>query len=184
MAKAKTPTSTAGNWNRRPRGFALLELLIVLVLVGMFFVAGLPGFRQELFTDPLQRTALHLAGLLEQIRQTAIREHREIRLQVRAGREFRWTGGGDGESSPVQGAEAERSYRLPDGVAVAAILCGRERLDPGLSELRFSRKGYVASSVVYLRDSGGRILSLVLSPFVAEVLVREGRAGLPADGAG
>ena len=57
----------------RRRGFTLLELLVVLVLLAITAAAAVPAFLGESRATPEQRTATALAGVLSQAR-TAARE--------------------------------------------------------------------------------------------------------------
>lgn len=56
---------------RHRRGFSLLELLVVLVVLAITVAAAVPAFLSESLTTPEQRTATALAGVLSQARDAA-----------------------------------------------------------------------------------------------------------------
>jgi type II secretion system protein H len=54
-----------------PRGFTLLELLVVLVILAITAAAAVPAFLSESLATPEQKTATALAGALSQARDAA-----------------------------------------------------------------------------------------------------------------
>ena len=54
------------------RGYTLIELIVVIVLLGLMFGISIPRFRQALLSDSLDTTSLRLIGLVQNLREKAI----------------------------------------------------------------------------------------------------------------
>ena len=57
---------------RDPRGFTLLELMVVLIVLGTMFAFALPGFLRYAATQNVKGAAANIAGQLRLARQKAI----------------------------------------------------------------------------------------------------------------
>ncbi len=145
------------------RGFTLIELVVVMVLLSIMTAFAVPAIRTALFSDQLKSTARRLIGLINEVGQAARSDQREYFLvfdrqvqafQVRA----------------ANNKEAEQTLKpvhLPDGVEVVdftSVHGGTE--SQGELSLRFSKKGYVDKTLIHLRAEDGRELTLALSPFL------------------
>ncbi len=148
---------------RSCRGFTLIELVVVMVLLSIMTAFAVPAIRTALFSDQLKSTARNLIGLINETGQAARRNQQELFLIFdRQARVFK-----------VQTANSSNEKRnfnvvhLADEVEVVdftSVHGGTER--QGRLSLRFSRKGYVDKTLIHLRDGDGRELTLALSPFL------------------
>ncbi|MCF6186205.1 MAG: type II secretion system GspH family protein [Desulfobulbaceae bacterium] len=145
------------------RGFTLIELVVVMVLLSIMTAFAVPAIRTALFSDQLKSTARRLIGLINETGQTARSDQQEYFLvfdpQARA---F--------QVQTANGKEEKRILKpvpLPDGVEVVdftSVHGGTE--SQGKLSLRFSKKGYVDKTLIHIRAEDGRELTLALSPFL------------------
>ena len=156
------------------KGFTLLELIMVMVLVGLVVSLAFPNVAAFLTTDQLNVTVRRLTGLISQGSMLAQRrqsvyllryiqsEHRFI-LEV---------------EDP--GDEHEPGENLDDvRLAATVTVGGRWSLSGGTGPaedlvIRFTANGYVEPTIIYLRSAGGRELSVALSPFLGTIQVLDG----------
>jgi prepilin-type N-terminal cleavage/methylation domain-containing protein len=68
--------------SRRPAGFTMIEMMIVVALFGLLALIGIPRISRELAARRLNRAALVAAGHLEQAFSVAARQRTPIRLTV------------------------------------------------------------------------------------------------------
>ena len=73
------------------RGFTLLELMVVMVLLTMITAFAMPGLRSALFSDQLKATARQLIGLVVETGQEAVRSQAEQLLHFDLERNQVWT---------------------------------------------------------------------------------------------
>jgi len=145
------------------RGFTLIELVVVMVLLSIMTAFAVPSIRTALFSDQLKSTARRLIGLINEVGQTARSDQQEYFLVFdRQTRAF--------QVQTANGKQEKRILKpvpLPDGVEVVdftSVYGGTE--SQGELSLRFSKKGYVDKTLIHLRNEDGRELTLALSPFL------------------
>lgn len=144
------------------RGFTLIELIVVMVLLSIMTSFAVPAIRTTLYSDELKATARQLIGLINETGQAARSNQQEYFLSF------------DRESQAFSAQAAKKkddiqtltAVHVPDGVRVVDFTSvhGGELI--GDLRLRFSKKGYVDKTLIHLSDDDGRDLTLVLSPFL------------------
>jgi general secretion pathway protein H len=156
------PTSRVGQSTET--GFTLIELMVVLVLIGLFLglvVPRLPGVGE----DRLQATGRHISGLVRHLYNEAAltgQEHR-LRIDFATGR----IGGrrleADGELVDVDGSG--RDGTLPASVRLLdVVLQGGRKSSSGRFEARILPIGWVDETVIHLAGDNGHMLTLYLQP--------------------
>jgi prepilin-type N-terminal cleavage/methylation domain-containing protein len=163
------------------RGFTLLELMVVMVLLTLVTAFAMPGLRTSLFTDQLKATARQLVGLIAETGQEAVRSQAEQLLHIDQERNLVWVTaevkkkpeGADttSDTAAVWDNDPGKQWSrvtLPDAVKVIDIesVSGGKK-SVGEMTIRFTTKGYVDKTLIHLRDDEGRDLTLILSPFLA-----------------
>ena len=138
-------------------------------LLGLMLVATVPRFRQALTTNELKAASRKIVGLVNEIRDRAIRDHKDYRLHIDIGANRFWVVG-DGASAEDATLARENGFRLPAGVRVIDVwLRSRGKLTAGEVLIRFSRKGYIEKSILHLGADHGDRMSLLLTPFLGEI---------------
>ena len=165
------PDHNAARLNRR--GYTLLELIVVIVLLGLIFGLTVPKFRQALLSDSLDATSLRMIGLVQNLREQAIRgqEPYSLHIDIRSNKVWSFP---SSASEEEQVKARERAYTLPPDVQIQDIWSsnGGKLYDEAV--IRFSKKGYVEQSVIHLKSEDGRELSLELYPFLGSIKIHEG----------
>lgn len=154
------------------RGFTLMELIVVMVLLSLLTAFAVPRIRTSLFSDQLKAGARGLIGLISETGQEARRAHRAWQLLYdpvahRFSAEPIPSG-----TSPATESQTIRPVTLPEGVRVVDITTARNGIsNEGQLRLRFSARGYVDQTLIHLADDGGRNLTLALSPFLGSIRI-------------
>jgi general secretion pathway protein H len=155
------------------RGFTLIELIVVIVLLGLMFGITVPKFREAVLSDSLNSTSLKLIGLVQDLRERAISSQVSYMLHFDI-REKRIWAFDSTASEEDQEAAREMAFVLPDDVIIQDVWSwGRGKLY-NEAIIRFSRKGYVEESMIHLQSEDGRELSLELTPFLGSIKIHEG----------
>jgi prepilin-type N-terminal cleavage/methylation domain-containing protein len=149
------------------RGFTLLEIMIVMVIITMVTSFAVPALRSNLYSDQLKSTARKLVGLVSEASQEAVGKRTTYLLNVDFERNLVWI-----SPEKAEGEELERrrlkQMEIPESVRVAEVasVYGGKR-SAGTTAIRFTEKGYVDRTFIHLRSDDGRHMTLMLSPFMA-----------------
>ena len=95
------------------RGFALIEMLCVLAIIGMLAAIILPAIPRATSRAKLESYAVATAALLKADRSAALRRQIQVATQV------------DAASRSIRSGATGRIIRLPNDVVVDAILASR-----------------------------------------------------------
>ncbi len=112
---ARQPTSAAARAERGvdERGFALIEILCVLAIIGMLAAIILPALPRATTRAKLESYAVQTAALLKADRNTALRRQIQVTTQI------------DAASRSIRSGVTGRVIRLPRDVSVDATLAAR-----------------------------------------------------------
>jgi prepilin-type N-terminal cleavage/methylation domain-containing protein len=154
-------------------GFTLLELIVVIVLLGLIFGFTVPRFRQAMLSDSLNATSLRFIGLVQNLREQAIRDQEpyKLHIDIRANKIWAFA---SSASEEEQEKARQRAYKLPPDVAIQDIWSWTDGKQYDEVIIRFSKKGYVEQSVIHLKSEDGRELSLELYPFLGSIKIHDG----------
>ena len=154
------------------RGYTLIELTVVVLLIGMMLLISVPRVRDSLLADDLNAAARHLAGASWELRNEAIREQVDYILSLDLSHPGFWVYSAD--TTPEKLVEIRKeAIRFPNGVKIADFSQpGEAKKTEGEVDLRFYRKGYVEPAVVHLTKDD-RTFTIVFHPFFNKVSVYE-----------
>jgi general secretion pathway protein H len=91
-------------------GFALIEILCVLAIIGMLAAIILPAIPRATSRARLESYAVETAALLKADRNTALRRHMQVATQI------------DAPSRLIRSGATGRTLRLPQDVVVETML--------------------------------------------------------------
>ena len=151
------------------KGYTLIELAIVVVLIGLMLAVSIPKVRYSLLTDNLKSTTRRIIGLVKGLRDEAIREQKVYLLCFDIGSNRFWV---DFDAATEEERELahEKAFQLPPDIRILDIWCrGKGKKVDGEVAIRFSRKGYVEQTVIHLGAKDNREFTLVLNPFLVTI---------------
>jgi len=157
----------------RDRGFTLIELIVVLVVIGIMLSITIPKFRQALVSDSLDTTSLRLIGLVQDLREKAIRGQVSYALHFDIPHNSIWFVASDASEEEQETAK-EKAYELPDDIRIEDIWSWRNGTFYDDAAILISRKGYIEQAIIHLESDDGREISLELTPFLGSVKIHEG----------
>jgi len=154
------------------RGYTLIELSVVVLLIGMMLLIAVPRVRDILLNDDLKATTRQLVGAARELRNEAVREQLDYVLHLDLNQPGFWTYSAD--TTAEKRAEIRKgAIRFPEGIRIAGVRHPEEvRKTEGEALIRFFRKGYMEPTVVHLVKDD-RAFTLVFNPFLQAVNVYE-----------
>lgn len=156
-------------------GFTLLELLVVCALIGMLLMTGVPAFREAVVDDTLRSDARKLIGYIKVVREKGVREQRSYLLYFDLAEKRVYHRLEEDKGSEENTEDEKKILRFSDNVSIRDLWTKSDgTLGSGLVELWVSRQGYLDRSVIHLENNDGEGVSLLVSPFLPDIEVRDG----------
>ncbi|HEY4921787.1 MAG TPA: prepilin-type N-terminal cleavage/methylation domain-containing protein [Xanthobacteraceae bacterium] len=141
---ARRPTLRAGSADgfAGERGVVLLEIVCVLAIIALLAAIVLPAIPRATSRTRLEAYAVDVAALIMQDRNAAIRRRTQIATQI------------DARARLIVSGATGRVLRLPDDVAVDALLAARCGDRPAGGRINFFATGSSCGGVIALRRPG------------------------------
>ncbi|MDR2548860.1 MAG: prepilin-type N-terminal cleavage/methylation domain-containing protein [Desulfobulbus sp.] len=161
------------------RGFTLVELLVVMVLMGVIASFAVPRIGGFIYADRLKTTVRKLVGLIHRSAQMARQDQMPYLLTYKPGERLFVAAPEEPARGEKKDAAVGREERLTlaDTVAVRDVWSWFGGLQAGdTMGIRFNKNGYVEPTIIHLRQEDGQEMSVILTPFLGKVKVEEGYA--------
>ena len=168
------PISTVGNLNNQ-RGFTLIELGIVVVLIGLFTVISVPlldsGGR-----DDVRAAARRLAGTVKYLFNEAALTGLEHRLIYNLDRDSYGAKVRESDGRLFDVESVGRNRRLRKGVHLSELaLPGRGSFTSGEVTVRIDPSGWLEETLILLSGDGDYLLTVHVNPLTGAAEILEGR---------
>lgn len=155
-----------------------MELIIVCSLAALFLTISIPTLRNNLYVDQLDTTARKLIGTVQELRNLAVRQHKDYLLHFNVEENHVWYEV-DENKGPLSDDEPEGVSTLPNDVTIVKIETHSQGVaNSGKVTLWVSRKGFMDQTVVQLREENGEDVSILFSPFSGAAQVYEEEVSL------
>jgi prepilin-type N-terminal cleavage/methylation domain-containing protein len=146
------------------RGFTLLELLIVLVVIGLVAGVGIPRLERLSPKYSLRAAAREIASKLEYLRSTSIFQRKTFGMRydlARATYSFILPPEEDAADKPFEEWPTTNAVRLPTLVSIKAVVLADNSVFEGdeIVDVMIEPLGVAGSHAVILQDTEGHILS-------------------------
>ena len=161
------------NTSGKSRGYTLIELIVVIVLLGLMFGIAVPKFRQAVLNDSLHATSLRIIGLIQDLRERAVSDQVSYVLHLDLKEKKLWAFA-DTATEEEQETARDRAYQLPADVSIEDIWAWSSGKLYEEAVLHFSKKGYMEQAMIHLESDDGRQLSLELTPFLGSIKIHDG----------
>ncbi len=159
---------------KNSKGYTLIELIVVIVLVGIIFSFAAPKFREAVLTDSLKNATRDLIGKINGLRSDAILESENYFLQFDLEKNEYWH---EYANSTAEGKERDKEKsvkQLPSDVRITDIwIKDKGKQMAGDIAIRFTSAGYAQKAAIHLESEDGREFTLVVNQFLPKVKVME-----------
>jgi prepilin-type N-terminal cleavage/methylation domain-containing protein len=154
------------------RGYTLIELSVVVLLIGMMLLIAVPRVRDTLLDDDLKAATRRLISSARELRNESVREQTDYILQIDLANPGFWVYPAD--TTAEKRLELRKAaFRFPEGVRITDVQQADEaKKSEGEVLIHFFRRGYVEPTVVHLAGDD-RAFTLVFNPFLQAMTVYE-----------
>lgn len=168
-------SGSAGEVRKGPKGFTLVELVVVLAILGVMIAFVIPTFG-EITGSNLRRSARHLTGTVRFLRDEAEAKKAVYRLRFDVQNGHYWA-----ESLTAVLDRTAEFKRVASVVASEGSLSGgttfkdiRVGSHPDEPYILFTPDGWVEKAFIHLRDGEGRDFTLIVHPLTGTTELLEG----------
>ncbi len=154
------------------RGYTLIEISVVIVLVGVIFLLAIPRVQDTVTNDRMRTAVRNLSGAARDLKAGAVREQVDHYLHLDLDRRVVWNTRED-MTAEVRTIRRNQARPLPSGVRVADVALADEgKKNQGEVVIRFFSQGYVQPAAIHLTDEE-RTMTLIFQPFLSTFEVKD-----------
>lgn len=156
---------------KNKRGFTLIELMVVMLLISIILAVAIPRFDSTPFQDPGKKLSRWMINTVRHLRASAIQEQQIQSLVVDLSEQRMWMAN-EGMSEEEQAAAAEKAFDLDSSMRmVNAQYPDQERINSGTIEIRFYPAGYSDRVLIHLEDDDAQRISFLVEPLLPKVKI-------------
>lgn len=155
------------------RGFTLLELIVVCALIGIMLSFSVPSLRMTLFSDPLKSTARNLIGLVNGVRELAVRHQQSYLLHISEAEKRIWFEMENSNEAEKREDRRGQELVLPETVNISEMWIGDVESSEEQKAIWISKQGYIQRTRIRIEDKDGKHITLQFFPFLDSVTVVE-----------
>ena len=158
-----TKTSTVGRLNKR--GFTLVELLLVIMLLVIMVALAVPSIRDTITGDDLKKASRQLIGLERKLRVDAVRDQIDYILCFDLANSTYWVIASD-MTPEKQNEMKKRPQHLAAGVNILDIVDEKgKKKSTDEARITFARNNICSPAVIHLGYKDDR-MTIVINPFL------------------
>lgn len=159
-----------GKLKNRRKGFTLIELMIVIVIIGITLGYIGPRIFRGVFASNLDEAARDITAMIQAARSSAVTQHKTF--FVRIDLDERKISLYPMPESSGQVPELISERPIPDGVVVKGIKTPyQSEKDHGQMDLRVTAEGVVEQGVIYIEGALGKTYTLMVKPFTGTLKI-------------
>ena len=162
MRKSETGNETRAQ--SRNRGFSLLELILVLLVISLVMAVAYPSMSRGKTAFHLRAVARDVINSVRIARETAVTEQKSMLVVIDAQAQLVTVSDDVGEGA--------RTYRPPDDVKVLGLTPTGEEMTQEPLVIRFASNGSSDSAQILITADSGANLKIAVDPFIGSARIQ------------
>ncbi len=171
--------------NLKPRGFTLIELVVVITLISVMMVFAVPRLSTNLLSSDSREVSKWIVLTVKSLKEQSVRQAVAFTLHVDLDNHKFWTSRdvpqleavdafADIEELEDLAENKEDELELPGGFRVVDVVFpGKEPRRSGVVPIRFYKKGYSDQAMIHLEDDRAGRVTYEIEPFLLQVQIHE-----------
>jgi prepilin-type N-terminal cleavage/methylation domain-containing protein len=153
------------------KGFTLLELLVVMLLITIVFAITVPRLDSSLLQDPRKKTTRWIINSIEDLRAAAVEKQKTLVLVIDMDGNRMWPADADMDEE-AQAAASDKAFVLPGGVKIVDVrFPHKERVSTGTVKISFYPGGYSDQAIINMEDNDEQHFACRIEPLLPKVKV-------------
>jgi len=169
------PTRNSASLLFREKGFTLIELIIVLIVLSAILVITFPRMEAFFAGGYLRSTSRRLVGNIRYLHDRSATTGKRYHLCYNLDENEYWIEeeNEEGEFEELKTVLGKREA-LPEGITFLDIVTPEGKINSGQTLTLFFPKGYVTKSIIHLQNEKEEVQTLLLKGTMGQVMVYEG----------
>ncbi|MGD0278796.1 MAG: prepilin-type N-terminal cleavage/methylation domain-containing protein [Smithella sp.] len=173
--------SIIGKVNKR--GFTLVELLLVIVLIGVVLVLAIPSTRDVLTGDKLKKASRQIIALERKLHVEAVRDQKNYILCIDLPNSAYWIITSD-MTPEKQDDVKKHPQHLPSDVAIMDIVDeNNQKISVGEARINFGKNNICSPAIIHLAYEEDR-MTITINPFLGVTDVYDKYVDISMSGSG
>ena len=148
--------SKSGHSHTCGKGFTLIELMVVMLLITIMLGVTIPKLDTSLLQDPRKKTTRWLTNTVSELRAAATEKQKSQILVVNVDNNRLWTMDAEMDEE-AQTAAAQKAFALPGGMRIMEVqFSGKKRVGSGNALITFYPGGYSDQAAINIEDDSER----------------------------
>jgi general secretion pathway protein H len=157
--------------SNRSRGFTLIELMVVLLLMGIVLAVVIPRFDGGPLQDPTKKFSRWMITRTRHLRTTAIQKQSTHALVIDLDNQRMWMIR-EGMSEEELSAVTDKAFAIDKSLKIVNIqFPDQEPVSTGNTEIRFYPAGYSDRALIYLETDDAERFSYLLEPLLPKIKI-------------
>lgn len=159
------------NISNRNRGFTLIELMVVLLLVGIVLAVVIPRFDGGPLQDPTKKFSRWMITRTRHLRSVAIQKQSTQALVIDLNNQRMWTIS-EGMSEEELSAVADKAFSIDKSMQIVNVqFPEQEPVSTGTAEIRFYPAGYSDRALIHMETDDAERFSYLLEPLLPKIKI-------------
>lgn len=155
------------------RGFTLIELMVVLVLISIVLAVVIPRFDGGPLQDPTKKLSRWMVNTIRYLRSTAIQKQTPHALVIDLNEQRMWIVS-EGMSEEELAAGSEKAFKLDKSMQIVNIqFPDQEPISTGSAEIRFYPAGFSDRALIHMENDDAERFSYLIEPLLPKVKMFE-----------
>lgn len=156
----------------RPRGFTLIELMVVMLLISIVMAIAIPKFGSGAFQDPVKKLSRWMIHTVRTLRSAAIQQQKAQGLVIDLSNRRMWLVNDGMDEEAAQAAASNKALSIPDAIRYMDVqFPQQERISSGTAEIRFYPAGYSDQVLIHLETEDDEKLTYLVEPLLPKVKI-------------
>jgi prepilin-type N-terminal cleavage/methylation domain-containing protein len=163
--------SKTGHFHSGGKGFTLIELMVVMLLITIMLGVTIPRMDSSLLQDPRKKTTRWMINTVSALRAAATEKQKSHSMVVNVNENRLWIMDAEMDEEALTEA-AKKAFALPGGMRIMDVqFAGKERVGSGDALITFYPGGYSDQAAINIESADAERFAYKVEPLLPRIKV-------------